>query len=77
MPVPRWQQRHLVYLFASIPGGPGVRAALAVEGGDPSSAPRLLPCLCPGFPREQISRAGDSRSHEKTVADVSLLSNTL
>lgn len=35
------------------------------------------PCLCPGFSREQISRAGDSRSHEKTVADVSLLSNTL
>lgn len=46
-------------------------------GGDPSSAPWLLPCLCPGFSREQISRTGDSRSHEKTVADVSLLSNTL
>lgn len=46
-------------------------------GGDLSSAPWVLPCLCPGFSREQISRAGDSRSHEKTVADVSLLPNTL
>lgn len=45
--------------------------------GCPSSAFWLLTCLCPGFSQEQISRAGDNRSHEKTVADVSLLSNTL
>jgi len=33
--VPQWQQRHLVYLFASVCCGSGVWAALAVvvEGG--------------------------------------------
>lgn len=54
------------------PSGCAVWAAPVVRG----NRALLLLCLHPGSPWEQISRAGDSRSHEKPVADVSLLSNT-
>lgn len=77
MPVPHGS-RGIFSIYLPLSHGNLECVSVCVLGGEhQSSAPWLLPCLCPGFSREQISRAGDSRSHEKTVADVSLVSHTL